>query len=98
MRDYPGGGGDAVGGIAQASTEPRGRGGCRRARTVPTRGLNPAPLQTGREPERRRTEGDVEHTGDRRPPDGDIGAVEDPDHYQPDRPTRGKACGGEEEQ
>ena len=74
------------------------RGGLRRARAAPAPGLHPAPLQTGREPERRRTEGDVEHGRERRLPDRHVGTVEDADHDQPDRPARGKARGGEEEQ
>src|SRR4051794_9955995 len=98
MRAYPGGGGDAGRGVAHALPSPRGRGVPRRARTASTRGLTPALLQPGREAKRRRTEADVEHGRERRPPDSHVGTVEDPDDYQPDRPARAKACGGEEEQ
>jgi hypothetical protein len=60
--------------------------------------LNPALLQPGGEPERRSTEGDVQHGRKGRPPDSHVGTVEDADHDEPDRPARGKACGGEEQQ
>jgi hypothetical protein len=60
-------------GFVQAPAEPRGRVHRRRARTAATRWLNPAPSQTGREPERRRTEGDVEHARERRPADSHVG-------------------------
>jgi hypothetical protein len=47
------------------------------------RGLNPARLQAGREPESRRTEGDVEDGRERRPTDGHVRAVEDPTTTSP---------------
>ena len=98
MRADPGGDDVAGGGVAQVPAEPRARDGGRRARAAPTRRLNPAPVQTGRQAERRRTEGDVEHGRERQPPGSHVGTVEDRDHDQADRPAPGKACGDEEEQ
>jgi hypothetical protein len=60
--------------------------------------LNPAPLQTSPEPERRRTEGDVEHSRERRSPESHVGTVEDPDHEHSDHPAPDQARGNEEDQ
>ena len=92
---------------AAAATRAEGSRRCRRSRDdapvadgldLRARGLNPAPFEPGGEPKRSRTEGDVEHGCERRTPDRQVGTVEDGDHYQPDRPAPGEACGGEAKQ
>ena len=98
MRADADGGGDAGRGVAQPLAEPRGRGRRRPARVAPPPGLHPAPLQTSGEPDRRRPHGDVEDGGERRLPDCHVGAVEDADHDESDRPARGKARSREEQQ